>query len=147
MPGGATIIVLLLVHLATSHNHCFNFSIQIEEVANSEEVKANTCSAEACEIDARNKPKCMCLVRRESCCTHCSVCQSNTSNSTELGFCEDVLCDLGYSVVTDDVNGSVLSKTMMILNKQLSYFEQVLNRTIVGVYLENVDQRNACLVS
>jgi len=75
-----------------------------------------------------------------------------------LSFCEDTLLDLGYEVemmavtgeASSDVtflNQSTLAKTVRSLEASLVMYKKILDRTLVGVYIETEYHRCNCFVS
>ena len=83
-----------------------------------------------------------------------------------LSFCEETLLDLGYTVtnitsIADNssstandssstvtfLNQSTLAETVRSLEASLGIYKRILDRTLIGVYIETEYHRCACLVS
>lgn len=154
-----TVCLLIIATLSTTiqpnESQPVEYFIQVVEAVNNQ-----SCSVGECAGDARDHPECMCLDQvtksdRQSCPNTCMP-SPNSTCPMELGFCGPTLDSLGFSVSlsnltagcdVDTFSDSSLKGEVDKLNHYLTSFEEVLERTVVGVYLESVAQRNQCLVS
>ena len=109
---------------------------------------------EACSAD--KSPSCMCGNVSTVAQHTCDKSKSSESQDSLLGFCQEALTDLNYAVELRNVSKmecmvalteDELTSTMKSIQSYLKRFTDILDRTIVGVYLKSESQRCTCLVS
>ena len=141
---------------------------------NSSSSSSNSSPAEdVCLEDPEGNSECMCGDRSESITTQRALLENSAVSGSapvmvrKLDFCNDALYRLGYVVKwnrtsdlpsqTDDETCNTtqfvidftsreLQDKIEELTSTLQQFDGVLNRTIVGVYLQSNDDRSVCLV-
>ncbi len=172
--GGPLCLLVLMALTATVQP--VDYFIQIEQSHNCSSSVSGAngsrwCSVTVedereCSVDACDRPKCMCLEdRRNTSTTRVEMCEwpKEAEGGTKLGFCGPALASINnycvqlvnVSMASTAASGAcavtlsdaALEATVKKLENRRKDFLAVLDRTIVGVYLESVSQRNKCMVS
>ena len=117
-----------------------------------------------CLSDPKNRLDCMCQAQLESveewsqwrqrCAENATHLFGSSGMSNELGFCAQAFERLGYIVSLVNTSEGDGNYTLMSLSEKIAElkgssieYRKLLDRTIVGVYLRDNQQRGTCKVS
>ena len=148
--------LILLLHAVSTQQTACNGRLLL--VISENEIIERTTSTLVEYINGSSRGECF-AVDQDLNLTSSQVCSTDTG--VDLGFCKFVFANFSstpYSVRTECANTSMnlentfadrdeLCSTVTKITDYLGYFKNILDRTLVDVYLKSCDDKTVCLVS